>query len=269
MGKIINYLKSWFQQDNKTRYPYPAIDVTLSDKLKLHLVGSIHMGTENMFPLSSVLLDKIATADALIVEADINSSVSPFSNEHSQVYPELEQRLNEQEYQQLLACCQEIQQSASQFDQLPSWQVALILQATQAQRLGLRPHYGIDYQLLNAARNQQKNIIELEGAEAQMALLLQLPDEGLSLLQDTLIHWRTNARSLQMMISWWLDFSTENTIKLPMTFSEGVYEILMNRRNKQWSEKLKSLPDGHYVVAVGALHLYGEGSLVEYLQTSA
>ena len=42
--------------------------------------------------------------------------------------------------------------SLSMIDTLPLWQIAMVLQATQAQRLGLRGDYGIDYQLLNVAR---------------------------------------------------------------------------------------------------------------------
>lgn len=64
-------------------------------------------------------------------------------------------------------------------------------------KLGLRAEYGIDYQLLQAAKQQHKPVIELEGAENQIAMLLQLPDNGLALLDDTLTHWHTNARLLQ------------------------------------------------------------------------
>lgn len=46
----------------------------------------------------------------------------------------------------------------------------------------LRAEYGIDYQLLQAAKQQHKPVIELEGAENQIAMLLQLPDKGLALL---------------------------------------------------------------------------------------
>jgi uncharacterized protein YbaP (TraB family) len=53
----------------------------------------------------------------------------------------------------------------------------MVLQATQAQRLGLRGDYGIDYQLLNA-RARRMPIIELEGTDSQIALLRQLPDDG-------------------------------------------------------------------------------------------
>lgn len=48
----------------------------------------------------------------------------------------------------------------------------------QAQKLGLRPDYGIDYQLLMAARESNIAVMELEGADSQIALLRDLPDGG-------------------------------------------------------------------------------------------
>jgi uncharacterized protein YbaP (TraB family) len=82
--------------------------------------------------------------------------------------------------------------------------MAMVLQATQAQQLGLRADYGIR---LSADRGPQAHmpVMELEGADSQIALLRQLPDDGLALLDDTLTHWHTNARLLQVMIGWWLE----------------------------------------------------------------
>lgn len=265
MGKLLENLKNWLHMEAAPAYPYPAIDVRLSKKLKLHIVGSIHMGTNNMFPLSEILLDKLNHADALIVEADITDMRTPFTQDEHVREP-IQQRLTANEYALFILYCQEIHQDPAQFDALPSWQIALILQATQAQGLGLRGQYGIDYQLLRNAQAQQKTIIELEGTDSQVELLLKLPHEGLPLLQDTLEHWRTNARSLQTMISWWLDYQPENHITLPKTFSDDVYQVLMSQRNQDWGTQLKSLPDGNYVIAVGALHLFGDGSLIDYLR---
>ena len=105
-------------------------------------------------------------------------------------------------------------------------------------------------------------MIELEGAENQIAMLLQLPDKGLALLDDTLTHWHTNARLLQQMMSWWLNAPPQNNeITLPNTFSQSLYDVLMHQRNLAWRDKLRAMPPGRYVVAVGALHLYGEGNL--------
>ncbi|AWS52635.1 MULTISPECIES: TraB/GumN family protein [Providencia] len=266
MGNLFENLKNWLHTETAPVYPYPAVDIRLSKKLKLHIVGSIHMGTETMFPLSATLLDKLNLADALIVEADITETHSPFpSDDIAELLP-VEQRLTRDEYHLFQQYCLELRQSPERFDTLPSWQIALILQATQAQELGLRGHYGIDYQLIRNAQSQLKPIIELEGTASQVELLLSLPNNGLALLQDSLNHWRANARSLQTMIGWWLDYQPNNRTALPNTFSEDIYQVLMKQRNANWNEQLRSLPDGNYVVAVGALHLFGENSLVEYLR---
>ncbi len=68
-------------------------------------------------------------------------------------------------------------------------------------KTGLRAEYGIDYQLLQAAKQQHKPVIELERPKTRLPASLQLPDKGLALLDDTLTHWHTNARLLQQMMS--------------------------------------------------------------------
>lgn len=245
-------------------YRWPAQDIRLDNRL-LHLVGSIHMGTRDMQPLPTRLLRQLQKADALIVEADITQGGSPF-DELAPREP-LSIRLTSDEQARLAALCSELHLSLTMFDTLPAWQIALMLQAQQAQRLGLRPDYGIDFQLLQAAKTLNKPVIELEGAEAQIALLKSLPDDGMALLQDTLTHWHTNARLLQMMVSWWLDAPPrEPRIALPSTFSTALNDTLISQRNAQWCDRLQALPSGQYVVAVGALHLYGEENLPELLQ---
>ncbi|EIP4498272.1 TraB/GumN family protein [Escherichia coli] len=224
-------------------YTWPAIDITLPGNRHFHLIGSIHMGSHDMAPLPTRLLKKLKNAEAL------------------------EERISEEQLQNLQHISQEMGISPSLFSTQPLWQIAMVLQATQAQKLGLRAEYGIDYQLLQAAKQQHKPVIELEGAENQIAMLLQLPDKGLALLDDTLTHWHTNARLLQQMMSWWLNAPPQNNeITLPNTFSQSLYDVLMHQRNLAWRDKLRAMPPGRYVVAVGALHLYGEGNLPQMLR---
>lgn len=254
----------WTGLLSPTQYSYPAIDIALAGGRNFHLVGSIHMGTQNMSPLPRQLTRKVAQADALIVEADISGSESPFGE--PQEMPPLSERIDQQQYQHIEQLCEELGMPLWSITGLPCWQVALMLQATQAQRLGLRGEYGIDFQLLSGAKAQGKKIIELEGAAQQLELLKQLPEDGCSLLDDTLTHWHTNARLLQTMISWWLDSRPSVGIdQLPATFGNALYDVLMHQRNQRWKQQLESMPAGNYVVAVGALHLYGEGNLPNLL----
>ncbi|TLV23862.1 conjugal transfer protein TraB [Klebsiella indica] len=260
---LLNRIKMLWRAVAGSSYSWPALDITLPGKRYLHLVGSIHMGTRDMSPPVR-LLKKIRQADALIVEADITGNETPFSN--LPAYPPLAERLSEAQFAELKTRAEEMGLAITLLDSQPLWQVAMVLQATQAQKLGLRAHYGIDYQLLMAARENNIRVMELEGADNQIALLRDLPDGGLALLEDTLTHWRTNARLLQVMIGWWLEQPpSNNATALPTTFSQSLYDVLMHQRNLAWRETLLALPPGRYVVAVGALHLYGEGNLPDML----
>lgn len=264
MGLFSRIKTLWYRLFSGS-YPWPAQDISLPGGRELHLVGSIHMGTRDMSPLPPRLLKKIRQADALIVEADVSLNDSPFRD--LPTCPPLEQRLSESLMAELEKRTQELGISLSALTTQPLWQIAMVLQATQAQQLGLRADYGIDFQLLRAARREQVKIIELEGTADQIALLHNLDDGGMALLEDSLSHWHTNARLLQLMISWWLEHPpTQSGLALPNTFSEPLYDVLMHQRNQRWSERLKELPPGRYVVAVGALHLYGSGNLGERLK---
>lgn len=246
-------------------YTWPAIDISLPGNRHFHLIGSIHMGSREMAPLPAKLLKKLYRADALIVEADVSGDDAPFAN--LPTFAALEDRISDEQVHHLQKVSAELGISPSLFSTQPLWQIAMILQATQAQQLGLRAEYGIDYQLLKQAKQAQKPVIELEGAASQIELLCQLPDNGLALLDDTLTHWHTNARLLQQMMGWWLKTPPQNNdLTLPNTFSQSLYDVLMHQRNEAWRDKLNALPAGHYVVAVGALHLYGEGNLPEMLR---
>lgn len=246
-------------------YTWPAIDISLPGDRHFHLIGSIHMGSREMDPLPTKLLKKLYRADALIVEADVSGDDTPFAN--LPTFAALEDRISDEQLRHVRKVSAELGISPSLFSTQPLWQIAMILQATQAQQLGLRAEYGIDYQLLKQAKQVQKPVIELEGAASQIDLLCQLPDNGLALLDDTLTHWHTNARLLQQMMGWWLKMPPQNNdLTLPNTFSQSLYDVLMHQRNVAWRDRLNALPAGHYVVAVGALHLYGEGNLPEMLR---
>lgn len=255
------FLQTCWQLLHPVSYPWPAVNLQLPNS-RIHLVGSIHMGTRPMSPLPDPLLKQLQAATALIVEADILNT--PAVMPHSDDRPPLAQRLSAEQLAALRQRCVESDLSIELLDRLPAWQIALMLQSHQAMRLGLRPEYGIDYQLLQAARDLNKPVIELEGADTQMAMLTALPDDGQQLLDDSLEHWHTNARLLQTMISWWLEGPPQRGMPeglLPSSFGQSLSDVLIRQRNEQWQQAFLRLPAGRYLAAVGALHLYAEHNL--------
>lgn len=248
-----------------TAYDWPGMDIDLPDRRMFHLVGSIHMGTREMAPLPASLLQRLRQATALVVEADVTVG-TPLTRGEPIGEP-LSARLTPEMHQILRDLCGQYGLDEAALAPLPAWHIALMLQARQAETLGLWAAYGIDYQLIEAARDMGKPVIELEGPQQQMDLLLQLPDQGHALLQDTLRHWHANAKLLQTMIGWWLNRRPVNMAKaFPATFSGDLYQYLMTERNLRWKSLLQNLPAGDYMVAVGALHLYGDHNLPSLLR---
>ena len=63
-------LKQFLYQCITPGYSWPAIDIWLPGQRYLHLVGSIHMGTQGMSPLPPSLIKRLKRADALVVGFD-------------------------------------------------------------------------------------------------------------------------------------------------------------------------------------------------------
>ena len=124
-----------------------------------------------------------------------------------------EQRVNETQLATIISHCDLLSIPRYQIDDKPLWQIALILQSTQAMQLDYNHNTALIIKLSNKPINK-KAIIELEGIERQVALLLDFPQDGAQLLEDTLKNWHENARALQIMINWWLNYTSESTLLL-------------------------------------------------------
>ncbi|WP_140918143.1 TraB/GumN family protein [Limnobaculum xujianqingii] len=246
---------------------YPAYDMAMPNGSQLHLVGSIHMGTKDMSPLPASLMKQLKQADGIIVEVDISKPVN-FNGRSD--YPHLSERLSEPEYLELTKISQQLKLDIKHIATESGWQAALVLQNTQAQQFGLQGEYGIDYQVIQLANQHDIPIIELEGAQKQLDLLEQLPNNGMPLLQDSLTHWQDNEQLMQIMVGWWLNQHPSNTpLSLPYGMSGDLYDLMVADRNRQWERQLLALPKGKYVVVVGALHLFGEHNLLQLLKENA
>lgn len=104
---LLSRISSFFSSLSTPSYPWPALDIVLPGQRYFHLVGSIHMGTRDMAPLSERLINKLREADALIVEADISEGGSPFTQTADEL--PLEERLSPQAWAQVVSLTQELE----------------------------------------------------------------------------------------------------------------------------------------------------------------
>jgi uncharacterized protein YbaP (TraB family) len=222
------------------------------------------MATKRLANLPETLLQRLAWADALIVESDILTA----SPEPERLEPRvaLAARLQPSEYALLLHYCQSISLPLSRIDTLPHWQVALMLQSYQALHQGLFTEYGVEYQLLIAHNEQNRTILELGDHTLQHTLHLAKLQEGLPLLRTTLQQWHESQQALHQVETWWLSGGAPSP-SLLQAFNYNLYQRLMTARHPHWVQLLKQLPAGNYVVAIGALHLFGPNALLAQLSS--
>jgi hypothetical protein len=114
---LFNRIKTSFRALFPRRYAWPGLDISLPGGQHLHLVGSIHMGTQGMSPLPPGLIKRLKRADALVVEADISGHESPFAGLESD--RPLAERLNEAQLAELTRVAEETGVSLSMIDTLP------------------------------------------------------------------------------------------------------------------------------------------------------
>ncbi|WP_444943877.1 TraB/GumN family protein [Microbulbifer sp. ZKSA006] len=253
------------------------------DGKTVYLLGSIHLATEDFYPLREKIEQAYSRSDAIAVEADILAAEGD---------PLLQQRIMmESVYQGERTLKDELPPEL--YDQLKSWMqkrnmpeamfirqrpaIAMIsMSMLEMQAHGLNPELGIDRHFLLKAKKDGKSILELEGVLQQFQMLNGLENPAL-LLQQTLEQIEDISSFLPQITSAWKkgDSDTLNRLIILDSLTENpeyksLYDTLFFDRNKKMAEKIVLKGPNHksLFVIVGAGHLVGERSVLEFLGDS-
>lgn len=232
------------------------------------ILGSIHAGEDDFYPLPNAFTSHWDSADALVVEANI---LKPSSAQLNPAVATTTEMLTETEKQSLAAIAKLAGLSSSPLLSSPPWLAAISLQMKMAEQAGLSPNRGVDITLLKRAQASQLPILELESVEKQLRLMEQLDDHGKNLLMVTVNEWDKMTNQLTCLISAW---QAGDQTQLDSLFDESQYNddtdaALIVDRNRDWATKLIEDPAfqrGKFLIVVGAMHLFGEEGLPELLK---
>jgi uncharacterized protein YbaP (TraB family) len=131
---------------------------------------------------------------------------------------------------------------------------------------------GVEAVLRNSFKTQGKSIGELESIREQLGFFDTLPERSQrSLLEGALENNAAMRSDFGRMISAWARGDVEaiaRSFNRDLAQSPELKQALLDRRNANWSrwvEKRMATP-GSVMVAVGAGHLAGSGSVVDMLK---
>ncbi|MFD2268736.1 TraB/GumN family protein [Vibrio thalassae] len=232
---------------------------------RLYLMGTIHVGDTKLDPFSRKVTEALSQADSLIVETRLNEKVR-FPQKPQ---PSAKQMLDEEHLAALIAIIKQASLVPSTILSLPPWQAALTLQQWQFQSLNYQPEFSIDMQFVRWANTHQLPIVGLETLQFQIDLFVTQPDHGLAMLKQTLQEWSDSEASIRCLVESWRmgDIKNLEAVLATVTYNEAFYQSFIFERNERWVKVLsQDYPVGTYFVAVGAMHLVGEHSVIELLR---
>lgn len=253
-----------------------------SESATVSLVGSIHVGQKDFFPLAEPFETAFAAAPVLAVEVDM---VDPANLQKSAVLvmqkgmlpgeTTLQDRLAPELWVRMQQYAAESNLNLAMYSKFKPGLVAMVMVLEEYKKQGYDPELGIDKHFLDAAHEQAKEIRELETIEAQMDLFFSIDDQ----LDDILIaefldQLEDIVAVTDEMVGLWKAGDAEGLDKfLQDQIGEDpqmatFYRTLLDDRNVKMAEKIDAWlqADTDVFVVVGAGHFSGSMGIVSLLE---
>lgn len=237
----------------------------------IYVIGSVHVGTQSMYPLPHAITQALEHSDGLIVETDIRQTKGVH-------YPKqtvkTEEVLDSQQLKTLNKVTEQLGVNNQQYRNMSPWAAALSIQQLTMQQLGYDATQGVDSYLLSQATQQHIPVLGLESLQSQINLLTQQADQGKALLLSAITDWKKNRRVMQCLIKSWTSGDEKHlwTFAQSDPLSKSMQTELVEKRNAAWVKTLSTddfypKPQGTYVMVVGVLHLIGPNNVLNQLES--
>jgi uncharacterized protein len=241
----------------------------------VYLAGSVHLLRSKDATLPSAFNRAYADAEALVMEIDLDD-LDPAAAQSWMLAngmftdgQTLSGAIGQQRFDKVEKEGNRLGLPVEALEQLEPWLVAMTLAQLQYMKLGFDPEQGVEKQLQRKAMQDHKEITGLETLEEQLGLLsgLSAADQA-KFLDLTLEEMHEMEGETDSLLAAWRN---GNAQKLASMLSDeykvapALYRMLIADRNKRWMPQIEKLLKGDkdYLVVVGALHLVGNGGLLE------
>lgn len=249
----------------------------------VYLLGSIHLGTPDLYPFNEKLVAAFDESDALFVEANVLEEEGMEYYLEKAMYAEgstLKDAVTPETYAKLEQVAELYGLPMEQLAMQKPWLVANTLSllamddsfGMSAEEMSM---HGIDVYFLLNALLQEKPIRELEGIKAQVDMFESVsPEEqeqSLVAVLDSILQ-PSESNDADVLKQWFENWKQGDVEAFTKSFQEmqgGADDILFGKRDEQMSQNLIKLleeEEGTYFVVVGAGHFLIEKSIRYHLE---
>jgi hypothetical protein len=247
----------------------------------VYLIGSIHVATEEMYPLAKEMEEAFVKSDTLVVEVNMNkidqARLLQFVQEKG-MYKDgktLSGALSKETVKALTDFCGQLGLPAAALELYKPWFVSLQLQVMAIQKAGYDPRLGIDMHFIGQAEKSNKKIEELETAEFQLNMLAGFDAElQAKALAATLDEMKDLKADVGQIKDAWVAGDAKLLSELLSKSSKKHPELreiekkVVDERNGPMAEKVEAYLKGNQTIFLiaGCAHMVGDKGIVKILR---
>ncbi|MGR6904166.1 TraB/GumN family protein [Lysinibacillus sp. BSL11] len=252
----------------------------------IYLLGSIHLGTPDLYPFDKKLVTAFDESDALLVEANILDTEALEYYSEKAMYTDgstLKDAVAPETYAKLEQVAKLYGLPMDQLTVQKPWMLSSTLSMlAMDDSFGMTPQemamHGIDVYFLLNAQLQQKPVIELEGTRAQVdmfeGLSPEAQEQSLVAVLDSIIHPAEENQS-EVLQEWFTSWKQGNVEEFAKSFqamegtSSEFNEMLFGLRDEQMAKKIMNVleeKEGKYFVVVGSGHFLIDKNIRYHLE---
>lgn len=248
------------------------------DHNTVYLAGSVHLLKATDSTLPSGFERAYSGSRTLVMELDLSkvdtTEAAGWMMEHGTL-PEgtnLRKTIGDDRYRRVSTEATRLGLPMELADQYAPWVLGLQLMELQYAKLGFDSQSGVEEQLQHRAQSDGKPTTGLETLSEQLGLFETLSAEQQAKFLDLIVTEMHDVGSdTQAVITAW---RAGDAAKLAALLGDEyktfplLYRALVSDRNKRWVPQIERLlkEKDNYFVVVGALHLVGDGGLLELMR---
>jgi len=244
----------------------------------VYLAGSIHLLPADDSALPAAFDRAYTDSARLVMELDLGKldtlEAAAWMMDHSALPAGTTLRgiLGEARYQRVRAAAANVGLMSAGLDDRAPWMVGIELTDSAYTREGFDSDQGVEEQLVRRAQADNKPTAGLETLQEELGGLASLPSaDQIHMLDQTLDELKDVKSEMREVVSAWRRGDAHKLAGLLSSeYQEfpALYRPLVLERNARWLPQVEELLKGadNSMVVVGALHLVGEGGLIEQLR---
>jgi uncharacterized protein len=248
------------------------------DHNSVYLLGSIHVLSQQAYPLKPVLERAFNDADQVVFEIDLaRFNRKSFTTEFSRTafYPtgqSLSTSLTPQTLSLLNSVLPGYGLSLKRVEHLKPWFLAEALSSRTLEKAGFTDRLGIDLYFYHKAEAAGKPVFGLETLRDQAEIFDRFNNQqNEQYLLSTLSGLPKYAEMIRRLVNAWKDGDVRLLDRLLNQDKQAdplTHDTLFSRRNSKWLPEIERFAhgNGNYLIIVGAGHLVGDDGVVRQLR---